>query len=770
MKLTSSDKRFAILRPVVSTPRLDQLWLADNAGDFLAYVKDIPATERAVAVDFETKGNVPAHPEFRAVGVSLSCSIGSCYLHLDGMSEDEQRDVLNSIIHLPLIAHNFYFDASVFYNLGFDLDNINMHACTYVLYKQLAGEGFLGQSWGLSAVETDMLGWLQTNKDEVGEWLSAHGHTKANVSIKVKEKYHTGELLTEEEYKKFVSCADKSKLYLVPAAVLGKYCGLDSDATWQFYTLVLEPALQRVPPMTWSMHVDGFIELSKILIENHFQGITVDLPRMEAYRAQLITQIAQAKSSIREFEGLKEFIAVKEAEWLADIKAPEQFKKDGKPSKNYAKYLEKLELIKEGTDEKLNKDFKFNVNGDEMAEYVYTQYLQYEIIREPGPDARGRIKLVGGQGNTGADLDMTKSGALPMDKAAFPNFGELGKLLLNISKLEKLCQYVSAGIGKALETGDGRAHPQYRVHGTLTSRLAGGGDSELKANYQQLPSDNEYLSCYMCPDNLVMIQADVAALEPHCLAELSRSKKYLELYGPGAKSHDIYLFNGLNLKHFKKKIIESGYNPEDPASVESAKSFCKKERNILKVLTLSSSYGAGPGKIFATLKQQGVDITYQDVEQIHKDYWGPELYGDVKEFERELKREWKENGGWVLNGMGCTCAVDERVMKDLNNRVIQSTGHQILTLFLTQFLKPKLREANIWYQWYLPDMHDETIYLVRKEDAKLAMKLHQQAVDELNEWLGGVTKLDMTPKLINNLAERKLDEKDITIEGLEEEE
>jgi hypothetical protein len=768
MKLTSSDKRFAILRPVISEPRLDRLFIAENVDDFLAYVNDIPASERSVAIDFETKGNVPAHPEFKAVGVGLACSIGSIYLDLSDMNTSGQYEVLKSVVRLPLIAHNLYFDASVFYKLGFNLDEINFHACTYVLYKQLANEGFLGQSWGLAAAQIDMLGWKNTNKDAVAEWLSVNGHTKKNVSSKIKAKLEAKEELSEDEYASLISCADKSQLFRAPVDVLGHYCCLDAESTWMLYDLVLSPALSRVPPQTWQMHQDGFIELIKILIENHFIGITVDLPRMQAYNEKLIVQIDEAKVKLRSFPGLCGFIQEKEEGWLKGITVPPQFKKDGKLSKNYENYLKKLEEIKLGTNEKLNKEYRFNMNGDELAEYVYSEYLTYDIIREAGPDARGRIKLTGGPVNVGAELDMTKSGALPMDKAAFPNFGELGTALLELSKLEKLQQYVSAGIAKALETGDGKAHPQYRVHGTLTSRLAGGGDSELKANYQQLPSDSEYLSCYICPPDTVMIQADVAALEPHCLAELSRSKKYLELYGPNAKSHDIYLFNGLNIKYFKKKVVDSGYNPDEPASIEAAKSALKKERNMLKVLTLSSSYGAGPGKIFATLKQQGVNISFEEVEQIHKDYWGPDLYGDVKEFEREIAREWKENGGWYLDGLGCVVCLDEKRKKDYLNACIQRTGHEILILFLTQFLKPRLREAGLWFSWYLPDMHDETIYLVKKEDAKRAMEIHQEAVSDLNKWLGGVTSLDMSPKLINNLAERKLDEKYITIEGVDD--
>jgi hypothetical protein len=175
-------------------------------------------------------------------------------------------------------------------------------------------------------------------------------------------------------------------------------------------------------------------------------------------------------------------------------------------------------------------------------------------------------------------------------------------------------------------------------------------------------------------------------------------------------------------------------------------------------------YGAGPGKIFATLKLQGVDITFEEVNQIYSEYWGPDLYGDVKDFEREILKEWKENAGWILDGLGCVTCVDEKYKKDAINRVIQRTGHEILLLFLFKFLKPRLKAAGIKFQWYIPDLHDETIYAVPKEHALRAMEIHREAVRELNGWLGGVTQHEMEPKLINNLAERKLEEKDIHVD------
>jgi len=171
----------------------------------------------------------------------------------------------------------------------------------------------------------------------------------------------------------------------------------------------------------------------------------------------------------------------------------------------------------------------------------------------------------------------------------------------------------------------------------------------------------------------------------------------------------------------------------------------------------NSSYGAGPYKIWSTLQLQGVDISFKEVEAIHADYWGPNLYGGVKRFQALLDREWRENKGWVLDALGCAIPVSERLKKDIINRSVQSGGHKILVLFLTKFLRPALIEAGIEFHWYIPDLHDETIYEVRQDQADQALSIHRAAVDSLNEWLGGVTKIKMEPKLIQHLGERKDD-------------
>ena len=149
-----------------------------------------------------------------------------------------------------------------------------------------------------------------------------------------------------------------------------------------------------------------------------------------------------------------------------------------------------------------------------------------------------------------------------------------------------------------------------------------------------------------------------------------------------------------------------------------------------------------------------MDITLVEVETIHRDYWSDAVFGGVKKFEAILKEEHRRNRGWVPNAVGRPACCDSGKLKDLTNRVVQSGGHDVLLIFI-MLLKQNFRANNIRFRWYIPDLHDETIYSVHNEDLDRALQIHYATVDELNTMLDGLTHQQCDPKVIRSLAERK---------------
>ncbi len=707
VRLVAASARYAIVQPVVSAPRLDQLWLADGVDDFRNYLADIPADEKYVAIDLETTGTKFWETEFKIVTLGLSCSIGSIALDTRDMNRKQFNTLLKEIQPLPLIAHNAQFDMGclVAYNNSFY--DFNLQYDTLGLYHQLANEGFTGQKHGLKFAQKEMLTWPATNEGPMYEHLVGMGYCNP-------PKPDLSEDERIELYRAKKLRPVRSEMHRVPHHILGHYCALDCDSTWQLMTMVLEPALKRIPPQLVWFHQGPYLDLLETLIDTAITGIELDTDGMAAYDVVLERKIREALNSVRQHPLLMPFIAEREQNKLDAFLAKEPTKyvkaktkwleksetrkkriaiKCRALSKNWKlwqakkKALEEYKLsgnVAEGM-EKFIKDHTFNVaSGKQLGPLLYDNVFEFNQTKQHiDASSKGALKLTGLRIDpAGSDmeswepsdfeLEFTKTGGLPASKGAYKQMGQLGAALLAHSKYLKERTYVTKVVETVRLSEDKLLHPTFKCPGTFTGRLAGTDGF----NFQNLPNSEKFMQNFRLKEgsDWVMIGADFAALEPHVLAEISRDKTYLELYGPDAKPNlDVYLHVGAKLPKFAKEIADAGYSilGNTLEALAAAKTACSTLRGkVLKVLQLSSSYGAGVFKIWSAMKGAGVDISQTEVEQIHQDYWSDKVFGGVKKFEAELKEEHRRNKGWVLNPIGRPACCDSVKQKDLVNRCL----------------------------------------------------------------------------------------------------
>jgi len=232
---------------------------------------------------------------------------------------------------------------------------------------------------------------------------------------------------------------------------------------------------------------------------------------------------------------------------------------------------------------------------------------------------------------------------------------------------------------------------------------------------------------------------DVDALEPVVLAELSGCSSYMSLYGPNAAPNDVYLFIASKIPQFRKEVLDAGYDPDRPTreGITAAKKTCKRVRSICKLIHLAAGYGAGTGKIHASLNEQGIDISFAEVEKIRDMYW--KVFEGVVQFRDRLTRSWKANRGYFLDGLGTPVTVGGDYEKDILNRCIQRTGHMILTKYLYHLNAPKARPVVV-------DFHDETIWECKIEDKEEVLRQFRDAWIKTNNELGGIIPLSGTPE------------------------
>jgi hypothetical protein len=96
--------------------------------------------------------------------------------------------------------------------------------------------------------------------------------------------------------------------------------------------------------------------------------------------------------------------------------------------------------------------------------------------------------------------------------------------------------------------------------------------------------------------------------------------------------------------------------------------------------------------------------------------------------------------------------IHEDWQKDILNRWVQSSGHDMLTFFL-YLLEPKMRRVGGIP--YLVDEHDATIWSVPTANAEIAAQYLQETYTELNKELGAPVKFTGDVKIANNLAQIK---------------
>jgi hypothetical protein len=804
-----SSKPFAILQPVHTTkPEIDPSDVVVGAS--LERVKEWWESAQwadTVVFDVETRGTDPWRPATAVVGVGCAWDRDgewhAVYFDVPSMGLDAKWELFARIGCFPyrdnqaVIAHNAYFDFSLLKmessRLGLSLGYLFTHD-TYGLYKQLAGEGWWGQTWGLKDAQLDLLGWDSSNEDGIDGWLLGHGYHKQGPPLKegVTPEQHLAEIRAWEAAattKPRSVAPMKGEMWRVPPKILGEYCILDCLSTMMLYQFVLRPALNRFPELE-QFHTDEWIEAVHLLSDQQLSGIRMDRDKLLAHKQDLEAWILQAEADIRRNEytgpiikGIEIARLAADREKLAAAEPPKfkkkkettepvKFKKNGELASSWVKWDEKRnaepEVYKSWNTWRVRLDELSAprkpwspTSGDDIRELIYYHGLvDYHSVRPYDPETRKGcdFRLIGINGEV--ELSLTDADQLPVDAEALSQMnpewaGNIDKHREYSKELSYVETYLELLHNHGTdEAPEWRLHPGWKIHGTVTGRLAG-----RDPNLQQIPKSLALLDCFISDPESAWVEGDWTALEPHVLAELSRDPALMDLYGPDAKpGHDRYLFTLASIEHAFTAPVRRLYDPKNPTkeSVGQAKKECKSLREVGKVLVLSGDYGAGAGKKWRACILKGIKIELDQMKEIHNAQLDMHR-GVYKEFIPELEREWRARGGWVLSGLGHPVCVDGDKTKDLCNRVIQKTGHDIHTIYFVRLARA-LRLAGIECRGIVWDFHDQFIIQVPRDRAGEVLALAVKGVADLNADLGTTVRLKLEPRIVSGMSEAKMEE------------
>ena len=261
-------------------------------------------------------------------------------------------------------------------------------------------------------------------------------------------------------------------------------------------------------------------------------------------------------------------------------------------------------------------------------------------------------------------------------------------------------------------------------------------------NLLALPKRKELWECFVAPEGRVIMREDINSLEPHVLTHMSQDKNLLSIYGKGASPHDIYLFVGTYFENHRDTIltrykVDGSHSKEE---VSAMKDDFKAIRNDIKPAYLGWCYGLG-----ATTLAFDKQIPYEDAKKALRAI--DNAFPGKDRLHNYLLEEWNKHKGFVVNGRGRPICVTEGVKeangqrkgdkrKDLVNKVVQSTGHDILMRVLYhRWLY--IRKHNIDAIPYIIDYHDESLAAVKEghqEGYRDAVEYSYEKINEELDW------------------------------------
>jgi DNA polymerase I-like protein with 3'-5' exonuclease and polymerase domains len=285
-----------------------------------------------------------------------------------------------------------------------------------------------------------------------------------------------------------------------------------------------------------------------------------------------------------------------------------------------------------------------------------------------------------------------------------------------------------------------RMFTNYDVCGTVSGRLSGFKPSVLNMPF----SEPEVMSAFKCDDGFIGVHADLASIEPCVLAHYSEDPTLLKVYTAGLG--DIYLDLALDLFPNDNEL-KKGYNPNAPITSEIKERF-KDLRGVCKTIHLAVSYTGTYITVAKNLTKNGYPTTKGGAMQLVKSYW--QKFSRVKAFEGKLQKVY-ERRGHIRNLTGRYIQVPDIYKKDLMNRLVQSSAHDILRLWVMGIIE-LFNSRGVEYRYWLPDLHDSTTFMVREGFEGRAKKVYEDALQQVEKELNLSVPLKMEFKTCKTLA------------------
>lgn len=721
---------------------------AEEAHDFVRDWDVAPGRE--LHIDLETTGLDWHYSDGgEIVSMAIASSTSIYYVDVRELGAGAWEHLLNKLSSCNLFAFNMCFDGGWLYHYcykyGSNPDKMleALSGCTLTLFRSLANEGYFGQTHSLEVAMETLLLWEDVNK----HWLKA--------------------ALAKHNLKK----GEMAKLIDLEPAEFARYNALDAEASFQLNAFFIKNLARHGLMHRYQFHVNEEMVQIRELIEQQWIGINIHQEKLLTYIEALKKRLVETEAAFRNHELTRDYITGWEqkaaedfykphvsikrvfakhqdapwehvSEWQVHEILPGEGKKRAKWEQELGCRFYKEEIVQKPRNEGKPAP-KFNMQSNaHMQGLIYGHLFNYTVNQ-------GKRIVTMHLPNRDVDLFLTKEGGLPVGKEMYQVIGDVGNIISTYARTEKELGYAEAVLAKSAK--DGRVHPQFKPHGTMTGRLSATG----ALNLQQVVKEEGFLSCFIPDTGSVFVQLDLNSIEPTVQAEFSTDESLKELY-LATPAHDVYLWWGMRVypdPAFRKQLAQEYATAYKNNDLDALKAKYKKERTFLKPIVLGLGYGLGAKKLYANTRRLGYKISFDDAVNIYESYWN--TLSVYKAWGDELRNEAINRGGWLLSGFGFPLCLPEERMKDAPNAFTQNTGHHILMVF-NKHVKRLIKQHGIYsHVPIIQDFHDERISQVSVEEADKLVEIYREALRCVNSEINPSIRIKGEPCVAPSLWEIK---------------
>lgn len=328
----------------------------------------------------------------------------------------------------------------------------------------------------------------------------------------------------------------------------------------------------------------------------------------------------------------------------------------------------------------------------------------------------------------------TPTGAPQLDVAHIHLYGVGGQILAEAGEIETERNKLRT----ILEDSeyDGRAHFNVNLCTVRSTRVSSSG-----LNIVATPLDGDIGKTFIADDGYTFFGLDFVALEPTVQAIVSGdpSLKYCVFDGEGVKPYydqdllkidDVYLTVG-SVSELYGEFIRKNINPDDwMADKEAVKYAFKKQRQILKIITLMTLYGSGIENVVSLVaKLAKVQITFKQGQSLVNALWSafPGLYSFNVRLQNQARRQ-----GHITTCMGFKIMTPDNVVHCILNYLCQTTAAHVMKMFLYQ-LHLRVQRDYKWARPAVVDVHDATFWMVKEERVPDFRIICEESLNDMNE-------------------------------------